>query len=193
MTEEEAQATTSADKPTLVFIYDGSDEDQRFVIEDHKAFAEHKVAVGARFFDCVRIDAESAKGDRVFKDQHFTKLPALVFVRPNFEIGKAIVGRFTANRVFSAMSSVLKKDYRMQLKAVLKEQKEILKGWAKLDKRYVELRQLNDAIAEEQSQKKRGEMMRKRDALQTSLSASEATLEKREGDLYELESNEAKP
>ena len=64
MSEEQAEATQTNDRPMIVFVYDADVDEQRYQVEEQKAFFDDKVAVGARFFDCLRIDLESAKTDR---------------------------------------------------------------------------------------------------------------------------------
>ena len=48
MTEGESARAQRAQKPMLVYVYDGNDEDAQIAIEEDRAFQTEKVAVGAR-------------------------------------------------------------------------------------------------------------------------------------------------
>lgn len=135
MTEEEAAAANSLARPLMVFVYDDSDEktDQRLLVEEDKVFFDWKVTTGAKFFDCMRIDKESAAEDRILK-KHARKAPCLVLVRPNFTVAKVMRAKFKAKRVVAAMTTTVKKDYKNCIPCVVREQEELWKQRAKLDR-----------------------------------------------------------
>jgi uncharacterized protein YeeX (DUF496 family) len=189
MTEEEAAKASRAERPLLVYIYDDSkdDDDQRAAIETDRAFTQNeKVAIGARFFDCLRIEKESAKEDRVLA-KYAKRAPALVFVRPNFDVVTSHSGRFNASKIFSAMCATMKKDYENRIATVLKEQKAISKERADLQRDKDELARLDEKIAEEENARRRADMNKERDELNEKITAIEEKLRERENKLYVLE------
>ena len=115
MTESQAQAISRNDKPLLVYVYnDEADEEARYSIEEASAFFDDKVAVGARLFDCVRIDMESAKSDNALKD-HLGRANTIVFLRPDYKFVDSIEFKSTkvkARSVFGAMCKTMKLDYK---------------------------------------------------------------------------------
>ncbi len=190
MTEEEAVATTRATKPMLVYIYDDkADGDQRIVIEEDKAFGDEKVATGARFFDCYRIDAESAAADRSLA-KHTKRLPALVFLRPNYEPADATFGRFSAGKVFSAMCATMKMDYENCVATVVKKQADLMKERAGLDREREKLDRLNTQLNDEASAAKRAALVKERDALQAKLDEADGKLNATEAALYVMKARE---
>ena len=186
MTENEANATRSTDRPMMVFVYDADVDEQRFLVDEQKAFFDDKVAIGARFFDCLRIDLEGAKTDRVLK-KAVRSAPALVFLRPDFTVHKTISAkRFSAGKIFSAMCSTTKQDYKACVASAVKKQAKISKERGKLSREWVKLEQLNTKIADEPSQRKRARFIKQRDVLQKKLTDIEVRLDDREAALYEL-------
>ena len=188
MTTAEAVATTQAERPMLVYVYDDSLEDARDAITTDKAFADDKVAIGARYFDCLRIDADSAKDDRALA--RVRRLPALVFLRPNFKAVKILSGRLSANKVFGTMCATLRHDYTNSVTTVVKKQKAIMKGRVKVDRDRIKLAALEGQIADEKSRVKRARLIKQRDALQKQVDAADQKFGELEAVLYKLEAKE---
>jgi len=188
MTEEQARETLLADRPMLVYIYDGeAEEDLRFEIESSKAFLDDKVAIGARFFDCIRIDAESAREDRAIA-KSFRSLPALVFLRPNFEVAAKLSGKFSAAKVFSSMCAAMKKDYANCVSTVVKAQQKVMKERVALQREWSKVDELDERIADEGSQSRRANLIQERESLASKLERAQQELAATEAKLYQLES-----
>ena len=185
MTEEESRATLTTDKPMMVFVYDADVDEQRYLVEENKVFFDDKVAIGARFFDCLRIDLDSARDDRALAKK-VKRAPMLVFLRPNYQVHKVLTGRFNAGKIFQAMCSTTRQDYKACVKSALRTQKLLSKERVKLDRQWVKLEQLNTKIADEGSQRKRAKLIKDRDALNEKLSAAEVKIDEREAKLYVL-------
>ncbi|HEX5137937.1 MAG TPA: hypothetical protein VFY93_13250 [Planctomycetota bacterium] len=172
MTEEESARAMRSERPLFVFI---TDPDATEGAEDDKAFTDERVAVGARFFDCVRISKADASEDRILKP-YVAKAPILVFLRPSYEVTGTHPARFNASKIFDAMSSTMKKDYKNSVDAVLKAQRDIEKERAALDRDREKLAKLEDAKDAAKAEK-----------LRSQISATESDLGTREETLYKLE------
>jgi predicted mannosyl-3-phosphoglycerate phosphatase (HAD superfamily) len=173
MTEEDAAKASRSERPFMVFVHD---PDSEKAAEDDKAFQDDRVAVGARFFDCVRVSKADAAEDRILK-QFAAKAPVLVFVRPNYEVAASHPSRFNASKMFDAMCATMKKDYKNSVADVLKAQKDIEKERAALEREKEKLAKLE----EESKGSAKTEKMR------TELSATASALTTREEALYKLE------
>jgi predicted mannosyl-3-phosphoglycerate phosphatase (HAD superfamily) len=173
MTEEESAKASRAEKPLFVFIHDA---DVTTGTEDDKAFQDERVAVGARFFDCVRVSKADAAEDRLLAS-YAAKAPILVFVRPNFEVAASHPARFNASKMFDAMCATMKKDYKNCVQTVLKQQREIQKERAALEREKEKLVKL-----EEES---KGSA--KTEKFRVDLAVTESALVTREETLYKLE------
>jgi len=195
MTEKEAAAIARNERPLLVYVYnDEVEEDARFAIESATAFMDDKVAVGARFFDCVRIDAETAKSDHMLKD-HVGRVHSLVFVRPNFEVADSLQFKGTkvnARKVFGEMCATMKLDYENCVKTAYEKMRKIQKERVDLDKEQSEIAALDDKILEEKSAKRREKLVAERNELQSKLDAKFEKIDAEEAKLFELALRPAK-
>lgn len=185
MSEDAAAKASLHDKPMMVFVYDANDDEARYELESDRNFTNEKVAIGARFFDRMAIDSENAAKDRLFRGK-LGRLPALYFVRPNYEIVSVMRVKFSASKMFSAMCATLKKDYANCVKTVLKKQREIMKERVALDKDVTKVERLNEQIADEKSARKRKELVAERDELEKVVSEKQAKITERENALYKL-------
>jgi hypothetical protein len=189
MSEAEAAKISRNDKPIMVYIYnDLLDEEARYSIEEASAFGDDKVAVGARLFDCVRIDIESAKKDRMLAD-HLGRENTLVMLRPNFKFSKAIVfkkNKVKARSVFAAMCATMKLDYKNCVATTYKKMKAIQKERSKLTPEQRKIDQIDEKILNEDSAKKRDKLVANRDKMQEKLDGSMAKLDQKEDQLFNL-------
>ena len=189
MTEEEATKISRNDKPIMVYIYnDLTDEEARYSIEEASAFADDKVAVGARLFDCVRIDIESAKKDRKLAD-HLGRENTIVMLRPDFKFSKAIIfkgSKVKARSVFGAMCSTMKLDYKNCVATTYKKMKAIQKERSKLSPEQTKIDQYDEKILKEESAKKRDKLVAKRDKMQEKLDGEMTKLDAKEDKLFSL-------
>jgi hypothetical protein len=177
MSEDESAKASRAERPLFVFIHD---PDSEKAAEDDKVFQDERVAVGARFFDCVRVSKGDAAEDRILK-AFAAKAPVLVFVRPNYEVAASHAARFNASKLFDAMCSTMKKDYKNCVETVLKQQKQIEQERATLEREKEKLAKLE----EESKGSPKIEKMR------TELGSTASALATREDALYKLEPKDA--
>lgn len=198
MTEKEAAAISRSDKPILVFVYDDeagqSEESPRFAIEQAAAFADDKVAIGARYFECVRIDAESAKADHALKE-HVGTANSLLFVRPNYEVAGTLHFKdmkVQARKVFAEMCATLRVDYENCVKSACSDMKKLQKERVKLDREQAEVRELDAKIADEPSAKRREKLMAERDEVQGKLDKEYEKLHAEETRIFALAPRESK-
>ncbi len=173
MTEEQSAKASRSERPLFVFIHDA---DATIGTEDDKAFQDERVAVGARFFDCVRISKADAAEDRLLKP-YVGKAPVLLFLRPSYEVAASHPARFNASKIFDAMCATMKKDYRNSGDTVLKQQRDIEKDRAALERDREKLAKLEEeSRGSAKAEKLRGE-----------ISATESAILTREETLYRLE------
>ena len=195
MTEKEAAALSRMDRPMLVYVYnDEKDEDARFAIEESNAFANDKVAVGARFFDCVRIDLETAKKDRALKG-HLGTENSLIFVRPDYKVATAVNFKSTklkAAKIFSGMCKTMQMDYSNCVKTAYTKMQKLQKSRVKLDRELLKVTQIDDKIVAEKSAKKREKLIAERDKAQGKLDEQYAKIDEQMGKLFELTAKQKK-
>jgi len=144
--------------------------DERYAIESDKAFLDEGVLVAARFFDCVRLSAESAAADPHLR-RAAKKTPCLLLVRPNGKVAKTLGGTLTPKRLYGAMNTALRLDYANSVSKTMKAQQKLLKERTKLLRERTRIARLEGASKSE---------------AQASLEARRNDLDAREARLYAL-------
>lgn len=189
MTEEQAKALSRNDKPLMVYVYnDLADEEARYSIENASAFFDDKVAVGARLFDCVRIDLESAQSDGALKE-HLGRDNTIIFLRPDYKFAGAIEFKSTKIKprsVFGAMCKTMKLDYKNCVATTYKKMKSIQKERVKLQPDARKVAEFDEKILKESSAKKREKLVSSRDKAQEELDAKHAKIDEKENELFNL-------
>jgi hypothetical protein len=189
MTEAQAKMVSRNGKPLLVYVYNDEVDDQaRYSIEEAGAFFDDKVAVGARLFDCVRIDMESAKSDGALKE-HLGRENTIVFLRPDYTYAESIEFKSTkvkARSVFGAMCKTMKLDYENCVSTTYKKMKALQKERIKLEKDASKVADFDEKILRETSANKREKLVASRDKVQEALDAEYAKLDEQENKLFDL-------
>ena len=188
-TEAEARQAARAEKPLLVYIF-GTDRksgrDPRFMVESHRIFRDEGVAVGTRFYTCLRIHKLDAKRDRALK-KYASRAPCLVFLRPDYSGVKCLKTKWKANKVYLAMDVTLGKDFTNCIHCVLKARKTMHQEDAAIAQGRAEQAELDQRLAREKNASKLASLQRKRDALAGRLAQAEKELGRRKKELFELQ------
>ncbi|MHC4973264.1 MAG: hypothetical protein ACYTG3_13130 [Planctomycetota bacterium] len=189
VTEAEARQAARAKKPMLVYVF-GSDResgrDPRFMVEDHRVFQDETVAVGTRFYTCLRIHELDAKKDRALK-KYASRAPCLVLLRPDYRGVKCLQMKWKAQRVYLAMDVTLGKDFTNCIHCALKARKTMQQEDAAIAQGRAEQAELDQRLAREKSAQARASIQKKRDALAGRLAKAEQDLGRRKKELFELQ------
>ena len=155
-----------AKKPILVFIESADDTGANDKVANI-VFDNNKVILGSRFFKCVRMSAADAENDALLRDSG-KKLPRIVMITPDYEIGKVVQGKVKAGDVYKAMKAVAKKSYKgnfeRNVKALLKlpadydslnAELKVLKAKKEKGLKPNEVKKVNKKIADLEDQQKK--------------------------------------
>jgi hypothetical protein len=139
-TEEHKVEDLVLGRPAIVFFYSALDDDDLMAFEA-KVFGDERVAVGSRFFNCVRIclDDMRSAADR----KHYgKKSPSIHLMDPEGKLLKRFDGtRTTGHRLYKSMEAVIKRHYKANLFDLLRKEGEILKV---LDETYWDLKTIEE-------------------------------------------------
>jgi len=122
-----------ADKPMLIYV---TAEDATSVatrkLEDI-SFKDERVAIGAKFFRCVKISAGDAAQDRLLKEAG-SATPRLILVKRNYEVIKVLEKkRLSASKVQAAMAKLAKAEYKSSFSSMLSKYAKLLNELDRLD------------------------------------------------------------
>jgi hypothetical protein len=192
-TEAEAKRAARADRPMLVYIFGtdrSSGRDPRFMVENDKVFLDENVAVGTRFYTCLRIHELDAKQDRALK-RYASRAPCLVLLRPDYRGVKCLRAKWKADKVYLAMDVTLGKDFTNCIHCAKKARKAMQQEDAAIAQGRADQADLEQRIAREKNAPRRASLEQKRNALAGRLAKAKEELGRRKKKLFELQPKQA--
>jgi len=110
---------------------DASNNDVR-KLED-VCFTDERVAIGAKFFRCVKISAADAAQDRLLKE-HGDEAPRLLFVKRDYEVVRVLEDRrLSASKINKAMEKLCRAEYRNRYGSMQSKYAKLLNELDRLD------------------------------------------------------------
>ena len=160
VTEDHRPAGFTSGLPTLVFFYTEVDEEKALTFED-RVFADERVGLSSRFFNCVRICLDDIPSESVRRQYTSGKGPAIFVLDAAGKQLKRWVGWKTSGaRLYATMASVLKSRSKISLASLLRKEGQLLQ---KIDEAYWKLEDAKFDLNELASRKgKSAERQRKK-------------------------------
>lgn len=132
--KEEAPAATAqaADRPFLVLIADAGGGDEVDKI-DNVVLKDERVAIGSRAFRAVRMSPEDASSDPILSKAGKTS-PRFVIVSADYKSTTVIEdNRLSISSLWDAMKAQASKFYANSLDATVKDMRELMREYDKID------------------------------------------------------------
>ena len=122
-----------ADRPMLIYVTaDDATSVATRKLEDI-SFKDERVAIGGKFFRCVKISAGDAAQDRLLKDAG-KATPRLILVKRNYEVIKVLEKKkLSASKVQAAMAKLAKAEYKSSFSSMLSKYAKLLNELDRLD------------------------------------------------------------
>jgi hypothetical protein len=108
-----------AEQPMLIYVT-ADDETNEFTrkLED-VSLKDERVAIGSKFFRCVKVRAGDAAQDRLLKEQG-KSTPRLILVKRNYEVVAVLESKkLSPSRINKAMAKLAKEEYTNSFSAML--------------------------------------------------------------------------
>lgn len=166
----------------MVFINseDPTDSDMR-KLED-VVFADERVQLGAKFFDCVKMTPGDAEQDRLLKDEG-RRYPRLVFVGRDYKVEDVIEGhKISGGKVIRAMQTVVRGEYETNFDSMVKEYRKLLDELDRLDSKRAYIADQKVRLAEKSDPRRERKIQRDEEELEADM----AEWTKKEQDLLQL-------
>lgn len=131
--ENRAAMAVVAEKPLFIFVVadDATNAEMR-KLED-VIFKNEDVAVGAKFFECVKVTAADAGRDRILQTTG-EATPRLVFLTRDYKVQSTFgPNQLSAGKIKKSMGSLAASVYEMSFDKVLSEYKKLLNELDRLD------------------------------------------------------------
>lgn len=141
MTEEEsaAAAQMQAEKPMLIWIQSDDPTDKITRKLESVVFAGENVAVGTKFFKCIKITAGDALQDRILKEEG-RATPRLILMDRDYKVTKVLQGKgISGGKLLKAMKLVVRKEYVTSFDKMVRGYIKLLNDLDRLDSRRAKL------------------------------------------------------
>jgi len=161
MTEEEsAKVASLADKPMLVYVQ--SEESGNKVTRELESvvFPNENVAVGSKFFDCIRVTTGDALQDRLLKEAgRYT--PRIVLVNREYEVVDVLQKKgVSSGKLLRSMKRLVRREYKTSFDRMVRGYIRLLNDLDRLDSRRARLADDRARIAGERNPYKRKKLER---------------------------------
>ncbi|GEM_PF-5395626 len=164
-----ARFSEGGDRRPLFLFITGRDPKSAKVVKyiEKTTFKDERVCLGAKFFRLTQVEAgEIPKSHPLYKIVGGRRLPRVVLLSMDGKTYKKLEGRISAGRLFGAMRSIVRKDFKRSLGSFATKMRKLLN---QLDKLEGEKRRLENQVAASATKKGRkspkAKMLAKKEAL----------------------------
>ena len=141
MTEAESAAASQlqAEKPMLIWVQSDDPTDKVTRKLESVVFAGETVAVGTKFFDCIKVSAGDALQDRILKEEG-RETPRLILMDRDYNVSKVLQGKgISGGKLLKAMKLVVRKEYTTSFDKMVRGYIKLLNDLDRLDSRRAKL------------------------------------------------------
>lgn len=154
-------------RPLFLFITSRDPKVSKAVeLIEKTAFKDERVALGAKFFRLSQVEAaQIARSHPLYKIVGGRKLPRIVLISMDGKTHKKMEGRISASRLFGAMKSIVRKDFKRNLGSFATKMRKILNDLDKLDGEKRRLENQKAMAAKKGSKGGKKKLLEKKEAL----------------------------
>ncbi|MFI5403339.1 MAG: hypothetical protein ACHQ1G_10405 [Planctomycetota bacterium] len=128
-----ASRAMRARRPMLVLVTDGSAGDKAMAKLEEVVFKSEQVAIGAKFFDTLKVSTETAAADRVLAKAG-AGTPRLILLTRDYKVHEVLDGNgASASKLVKGMASLARAEYQTDFDTVLKDYVKLLNERDRLD------------------------------------------------------------
>ena len=143
-----------SDRPIMVFVPD-DDQDNKY---NRKlldiVFKNEKLAVGAKFFRTLKVNAADVSQDRLLKAAG-KSTPRVIFLRRDYTVSAVLEKRqLSAGKIISAMKRVVNKEYKTKFDKLFKGYVKLLNELDRLEARKLQIADLRSRLQAKPSRSK---------------------------------------
>lgn len=134
----EAKATENAgraraDRPMLVYVMSDDNTDSTTRKLEDVCFADERVSIGSKFFDCIKVTAGDAMQDRLLA-ANGDSTPRLVVLTRDYDVQDVLEKReLSSGKLVRALSSAVRKDYANSFDSMVRDYGKLLNELDRLD------------------------------------------------------------
>ena len=129
------EVRTSSDKPYLIYVLDANAEKTGFDAVEKVILDDDRVRLGSKAFHAVKMSPEAAKADPLLAEKGGKEVPRMILVSADYKTVKALEGAtLKLGEVWGGMKATANRFYKQDLDAVVKQLKDVLLEFDKINK-----------------------------------------------------------
>jgi len=126
-----------ADKPMLVYVTSDDNTDSTTRKLEDVCFADERISIGAKFFDCIKVTAGNALQDRLLKENG-DETPRILLVSRDYEVQDVLEpNSLSSGKIVRAMSRAVRTDYKDSFDRLVSKYAKLLNELDRLDDKRV--------------------------------------------------------
>jgi hypothetical protein len=130
---EAAAASTHADRPMLIYVTSDDATDSTTRKLEDVAFADERVGIGSKFFQCVKVTNGNALQDRLLKETG-DSTPRLIFVTREYEVMATLDDRkLKPGTIVKTMAKLARAEYKDNFSSMVSKYAKLLNELDRLD------------------------------------------------------------
>lgn len=153
----------------MVFV--GAEDDTNSELRELEdvVFADERVQLGAKFFDCVKMTPGDCEQDRLLKEEG-RRYPRLVFVSRDYKVVDVMEGhKISGGKVIRAMQTVVRGEYETNFDRMVKEYRKLLDELDRLDSKRAYLADQKARLAEKPDPRRERKIQRDEEELEAEM------------------------
>ena len=150
--EEEAEAgkaqdSLRAERPMMVYVTDDDPTNSIARKLEGVVFANEKVGIGAKFFECIKVSAGNALQDRILKDSG-RLTPRIVFVGRDWKVtGRIEAKRISSGKLVKVMKTAARVEYENNFESMIRDYVKLLNNLDRLEAKKTQIADSKNRLA----------------------------------------------
>ena len=184
-----AQTSLRAEKPMMIYVQHDDDTNMTVRKLEDIVFIDERVALGAKFFDTIKVSPGTALQDRILKDAG-RGTPRMIFLKRDYSVATVLRGKqISGSKMLKAMSGVARKEYVSSFDKMVRSYRKLLNDVDRLEGKKANIAQSRARMQRKPNPSKAKKLARE----EKKLAADFKKLEERESKLLAFRSKRAKP
>jgi hypothetical protein len=122
-----------AERPMLVYVTSDDNTDTYSRKLEDVCFADERVGIGSKFFDCIKVTTGDAMQDRLLS-AHGKSSPRLLFVTRDYKVTKVLEKRnLSSGKLVRAMAALARKQYKTSFDSLISKYAKLLNNLDRLE------------------------------------------------------------
>ena len=131
--EEKTSSKRFADRPMMVYVMADDNTDSNTRKLEDICFADERVGIGSKFFQCIKITNGNALQDRILSENGKDS-PRIVLMTRDYDVLEVLEGKkISSGRLVKAMSKCVRKEYKDSFDSMVSKYAKLLNELDRLE------------------------------------------------------------